>query len=87
MYRDGTGRTLVDILFSRRREVDGFPWLRGGEEIAVPAKRNGRTGKGNRWLRAILTESAKAAAGERAILPASTTGSLLAGARTKRQSP
>jgi MoxR-like ATPase len=53
MYRDGTGRTLVDVLFSRRREVDGFPWLRGGEEIAAPAKRNGRTGK----LSAMLAKS------------------------------
>jgi MoxR-like ATPase len=53
MYRDGSGRSLVDILFSRRREVDGFPWLRGGEEIAVPAKRNGRTGK----LSAMLAKS------------------------------
>ena len=40
MYRDGSGRTLVDILFSRKREVDGFPWLKGGEEIARAARRN-----------------------------------------------
>ena len=53
MYRDGTGRTVVDILFSRRREVDGFPWLKGGEEIAVPARRNGRTGR----LSAMLAKS------------------------------
>ena len=53
MYRDGTGRTVVDILFSRRREVDGFPWLKGGDEVAVPAKRNGRTGR----LSAMLAKS------------------------------
>ena len=29
MYKDGTGRTTVDILFSRKREVDGYPWLKG----------------------------------------------------------
>ena len=53
MYRDGTGRSLVDILFSRRREVDGFPWLKGGDEIKVPAKRN--TGIGH--LSAMLAKS------------------------------
>ncbi len=45
MYRDGSGRALVDILFSRRREVDGFPWLKGGEEIPAPARRNKGTGR------------------------------------------
>jgi MoxR-like ATPase len=53
MYRDGSGRTLVDILFSRKREVDGFPWLKGGEEITVPAKRNKSTGR----LSAMLAKS------------------------------
>jgi len=53
MYRDGSGRTVVDILFSRKREVDGFPWLKGGDEVAVPAKRNGRTGR----LSAMLAKS------------------------------
>ena len=53
MYRDGTGRTVVDILFSRKREVDGFPWLKGGEEITAPARRNGRTGR----LSAMLAKS------------------------------
>src|SRR3990170_5380247 len=53
MYRDGTGRTVVDILFSRRREVDGFPWLKGGDEIAAPARRNGRSGR----LSAMLAKS------------------------------
>jgi hypothetical protein len=43
----------VDILFSRRREVDGPPWLKGGEEIAVPAKRNKGTGR----LSAMLAKS------------------------------
>jgi MoxR-like ATPase len=53
MYRDGSGRTLVDILFSRRREVDGFPWLRGGEKVAHPARRNGGIGT----LSAMLAKS------------------------------
>lgn len=53
MYKDGSGRTLVDILFSRRREVDGFPWLKGGEAIVVPAKRNKGTGR----LSAMLAKS------------------------------
>jgi hypothetical protein len=53
MHRDGSGRSLVDILFSRQREVDGFPWLRGGEEITVPAKRNGGRGR----LSAMLAKS------------------------------
>lgn len=53
MHRDGSGRSLVDILFSRRREVDGFPWLRGGEEIVAPAKRNGGRGR----LSAMLAKS------------------------------
>jgi len=53
MYRDGSGRTLVDILFSRKREVDGFHALKGGEVIARPARRNGATGR----LSAMLTKS------------------------------
>ena len=53
MYKDGSGRTLVNILFSRRREVDGFRWLKGGEEIGVPAKRNRSTGH----LSAMLAKS------------------------------
>lgn len=53
MYRDGSGRTLVDILFSRKREVDGFPWLKGGEEIARAARRNKATGR----LSAMLAKS------------------------------
>jgi hypothetical protein len=53
MHKDGSGRSLLDILFSRQREVDGFPWLRGEEEITVPAKRNG--GRGG--LSAMLAKS------------------------------
>ena len=53
MYKDGSGRTLVDILFSRKREVEGFPWLKGAEEIAVPARRNRGTGH----LSAMLAKS------------------------------
>lgn len=53
MYKDGTGRTTVDILFSRKREVDGYPWLKGLDPIAKPAKRNSRTGV----LSAMLAKS------------------------------
>src|SRR3990170_4232869 len=45
MYRAGSSRTVVDILFSRKREADGFPWLTGGDEVAGPAKGKGRTGR------------------------------------------
>lgn len=45
MYRDGSGRTVADILFSRKREVDGYPFLKGGEKIAKPARRNKGTGQ------------------------------------------
>lgn len=33
-------RTITQVLFSRRREVDNFPSLRGCQEIAYPARRN-----------------------------------------------
>jgi MoxR-like ATPase len=33
-------RTITQILFSRKREIDIFPQLRGGQEIKYPAKRN-----------------------------------------------
>jgi hypothetical protein len=33
-------RTVTQILFSRRREVDLWPTLRGGQEIHYPARRN-----------------------------------------------
>jgi len=36
----GDARTITQILFSRKREVDIFPKLRGGQEIARPARRN-----------------------------------------------
>jgi len=35
-------RTITQILFSRKREIDIFPRLRGGQEIRYPAKRNPR---------------------------------------------
>ncbi|MBI2842143.1 MAG: AAA family ATPase [Armatimonadetes bacterium] len=35
-------RTVTQILFSRKREVDIFPELRGGQEITYPARRNTR---------------------------------------------
>ena len=35
-------RTLTQILFSRKREVENFPHLRGGQEIGYPARRNGK---------------------------------------------
>ena len=69
MYRDGTGRTLVDILFSRKREVDGFPWLKGGEEIARTARRNKATGR----LSAMLAKSVVT------VLKGAVIGSLLVG--------
>jgi len=53
VYKDGTGRTTVDILFSRKREVDSYPWLKGSDVIAKPAKRNSRTGV----LSAMLAKS------------------------------
>jgi nitric oxide reductase NorQ protein len=33
-------RTITQILFSRKREVDIFPQLHGGQEIPYPARRN-----------------------------------------------
>ncbi|MBI2844013.1 MAG: AAA family ATPase [Armatimonadetes bacterium] len=36
----GETRTITQILFSRKREVDIFPELHGGQEIAYPARRN-----------------------------------------------
>jgi len=33
-------RTITQILFSRKREVDIFPQLHGGQEITYPARRN-----------------------------------------------
>jgi len=33
-------RTITQILFSRKREVDIFPQLHGGQEIRYPARRN-----------------------------------------------
>lgn len=33
-------RTVTQVLFSRKREVDGLPELHGGQEIHYPARRN-----------------------------------------------
>jgi MoxR-like ATPase len=33
-------RSITQVMFSRKREVDGFPSLHGGQEIAHPARRN-----------------------------------------------
>ena len=49
----GDQRTIVQKLFSRRREVDGFPYLHGNQELAYPARRN--TGKA--YLSAILCKA------------------------------
>ena len=49
----GDERTIVQKLFSRRREVDGFPYLHGNQEIDYPARRN--TGKA--YLSAILCKA------------------------------
>lgn len=37
------GRTIRQILFARKREVDVWPTLRGGQEITLPARRNPKT--------------------------------------------
>lgn len=37
---NGDSRTITEILFSRRREVDIFPQLHGRQEITRPARRN-----------------------------------------------
>ena len=47
------GRTIVQILFSRRREVDNYPFLRGGQSIEFPAKRS----RGSAALSAMLAKS------------------------------
>ena len=49
----GDERTIVQKLFSRRREVDGFPYLHGNQELEYPARRN--TGKA--YLSAILCKA------------------------------
>lgn len=49
----GDQRTIVQKLFSRRREVDGFPYLHGNQELEYPARRN--TGKA--YLSAILCKA------------------------------
>jgi MoxR-like ATPase len=49
----GDERTIVQKLFSRKREVDGFPYLRGNQELEYPARRN----KGKAYLSAILCKA------------------------------
>ena len=49
----GDERTIVQKLFSRRREVDGFPYMHGNQELEYPARRN--TGKA--YLSAILCKA------------------------------
>ena len=46
-------RTITQKLFARRREVDGFPYLHGNQEIEYPARRN----KGKAYLSAILCKA------------------------------
>lgn len=46
-------RSIVERLFARRREVDGFPYLRGNQEIEYPARRN----DGRGYLSAILCKA------------------------------
>ncbi len=48
-------RTITQILFSRKREVENFPHLRGGQEIRYAARRN-RRGVGH--LSAMLCKAA-----------------------------
>jgi MoxR-like ATPase len=33
-------RTIAQVLFSRKREVDNYPWLHGGQPLEFPARRN-----------------------------------------------
>ena len=47
-------RTITQILFSRKREVDNFPSLKGGQEIRYPARRNS---KGAGYLSAMLCKA------------------------------
>ena len=46
-------RSIVERLFARRREVDGFPYLHGNQEIDYPARRN----RGRAYLSAILCKA------------------------------
>src|SRR3990167_9892964 len=48
-------RSITQILFSRRREVENFPSLRGCQEITYVARRN-RKGRGS--LSAMLCKAA-----------------------------
>jgi AAA domain (dynein-related subfamily) len=34
------GRTIAQVLFSRKREVENYPWLHGGQALEFPARRN-----------------------------------------------
>src|SRR5439155_8874550 len=47
-------RSISQVLFSRKREVENFPALRGGQEIAYAARRN-RKGRG--YLSAMLCKA------------------------------
>lgn len=46
-------RTISQTLFGRKRPVDGFPYLRGRQEISYPARRN----KGKGHLSAMLCKA------------------------------
>lgn len=52
--RTGDTLTLVQVLFSRKREVEGYPHLLGGQTIPFPAKRN-TTGRAS--LSAMLAKA------------------------------
>ena len=47
-------RSITQVMFSRKREVDGFPSLHGGQDIAFPARRNS---KGLGHLSAMLCKA------------------------------
>jgi hypothetical protein len=47
------GRTIAQILFSRKREVENFPWIHGGQPLEYPARRN----KGTSALSAMLAKA------------------------------
>ena len=52
--RPSDGRTLVQVLFSRKREVEGYPHLLGGQSIAFPARRNS---SGHATISAMLAKA------------------------------
>jgi nitric oxide reductase NorQ protein len=46
------GRSIAQVLFSRKREVENYPWLHGGQALEFPARRN----RGTSALSAMLAK-------------------------------